>query len=499
MVGTLGDNGWYTSDVTVSWTVTDLESNITGTSDCGSTTLNEDTAATTLTCTATSKGGTSSTSIPLKRDATAPTISDGIFPAPNAAGWNNTDIAVVFTCADNLSGVATCGPNQILVREGAGQSESGTVVDRAGNSASVTMSGINIDKTAPAVNANPAPPANMNGWNNTDVTVSFSGFDALSGIGSCSAPVLLSGEGGGQSASGTCTDMAGNSAGASANGINIDKTAPKAGASVSPSPNIEGWNNAPVTVSFSGADSSGSGIDFCDAAVVLSNEGADQSASGACTDKAGNISAFTTAAGINIDMTAPSISLLAGPENGTSYYFGFVPLSPSELEISVSDNLSGPYLVGIFGYDPSVGTHTMTVIGYDKAGNMSSVSHTYTVLAWRLDGFYQPVDMPTLSPVYNTVKGGSTVPLKFEIFAGADELTDVSAVQSLSTVQVSCTSGAVVDAGETTAIDNTVPLYDLKAGQFVYYWKTPDEAGSCYQVTVKTQDNSLLVAYFKLK
>ena len=47
-------------------------------------------------------------------DLTNPTISGSAFPAPNAAGWNNTDVSVVFTCSDGISGIATCGPNQIL-------------------------------------------------------------------------------------------------------------------------------------------------------------------------------------------------------------------------------------------------------------------------------------------------------------------------------------------------------------------------------------------------
>ncbi len=149
--GTLGDNGWYTSDVNVSWSVSDPESAISSTSGCGPATISADTAGQSFTCTATSLGGTNTQSVTIKRDATAPTISGSASPAPNGSGWNNTDVSVSFTCADNLSGVASCGPNQRLGGEGAGQSASGTAVDHAGNSASDTVSGINIDKTAPSV------------------------------------------------------------------------------------------------------------------------------------------------------------------------------------------------------------------------------------------------------------------------------------------------------------------------------------------------------------
>jgi hypothetical protein len=225
--GTLGNNGWYVSDVTVTWTVTDPESEVTSTSGCGETIIGSDTDGVTLTCTATSAGGTSSESVTIKRDATAPTISGSRSPAANAYGWNNEKVTVSFTCDDELSGVASCEPDVTLTGEGEGQLVTGTAVDRAGNSASATVSGINIDKTPPTATGSASPAANAYGWNNTDVTVSFSGTDALSGIDSCSAPVVLSSEGADQSASGTCTDKAGNvSALATVSGINIDKTPP---------------------------------------------------------------------------------------------------------------------------------------------------------------------------------------------------------------------------------------------------------------------------------
>ena len=56
-------------------------------------------------------------------------------------------------------------------------------------------------------------------------------------------------------------------------------------------------------------------------------------------------------------------------------------------------------------------------------------------IEWTLNGFYQPVDM---NDVYNIVKGGSTVPLKFEIFAGSTELTDIAYIKSLTYAQTAC-------------------------------------------------------------
>lgn len=104
-----------------------------------------------------------------------------------------------------------------------------------------------------------------------------------------------------------------------------------------------------------------------------------------------------------------------------------------------------------------------------------------------------------MNGVYNIVTGGSTVPLKFEIFAGANELTDIAYIKSLTYAQTSCDANITTDEVETTATGGTSLRYDATAGQFVYNWKTPSTAGKCYRVTMTAIDGSTLMAYFKLK
>ena len=186
--GTEGSNGWYVSNVSVEWTVTDPESEVTIDEGCEDTTIDSDTGGVTLICTASSAGGTSSQSVTIKRDATAPTITGSRSPDPNANGWNNTDVTVSFTCDDNLSGVASCSGPVTLSDEGAGQSVTGTAVDNAGNSATATVSGINIDKTAPTITiTTPADGATYT--LNQSVAASYSCSDSLSGVASCTGPV----------------------------------------------------------------------------------------------------------------------------------------------------------------------------------------------------------------------------------------------------------------------------------------------------------------------
>ncbi len=82
---------------------------------------------------------------------TVPTISAGLSPAANLAGWNKTNVNVTYTCADALSGVASCGPNQLLSTEGSAVGYSGTAVDNAGNTSAAVSGTVKIDKTAPTV------------------------------------------------------------------------------------------------------------------------------------------------------------------------------------------------------------------------------------------------------------------------------------------------------------------------------------------------------------
>ena len=74
-----------------------------------------------------------------------PTIAGAIAPAPNAAGWNNTDVTVTFTCTN----ATACQPPASVTTEGANQSVIGNA-SGPGGLASTTVT-VNIDKTAPVV------------------------------------------------------------------------------------------------------------------------------------------------------------------------------------------------------------------------------------------------------------------------------------------------------------------------------------------------------------
>jgi len=108
ITGTLGNNGWYRSAVTVNWSVSDPESAIASSTGCSPTTPTGDTAGVTLTCSATNAVGLS-TSVPItiKLDKTAPVISG--MPASECSLWppdhRLVQVATV-TATDVLSGLA---------------------------------------------------------------------------------------------------------------------------------------------------------------------------------------------------------------------------------------------------------------------------------------------------------------------------------------------------------------------------------------------------------
>ncbi len=108
VTGTFGANGWYTSDVTVSWAVTDAESSVTSATDCDTSTVLADSADAEFTCSATSAGGTSSETVHVHRDATPPGATASASPFPNANGWNSGDVTVHIAGTDATSGIASC-------------------------------------------------------------------------------------------------------------------------------------------------------------------------------------------------------------------------------------------------------------------------------------------------------------------------------------------------------------------------------------------------------
>jgi hypothetical protein len=146
--GTMGLNGWYTSDVAVSFVSADPTSGIThdhhgGAEDsCHGATLTADAASASFTCTATNGAGLSTPlTVTVKRDGTNPIVSYG-----GNAGTYTVSQTIAITCnaADAMSGVAssTCAPISGAAYEFALgiNTFSATASDNAGNHGSASTS-----------------------------------------------------------------------------------------------------------------------------------------------------------------------------------------------------------------------------------------------------------------------------------------------------------------------------------------------------------------------
>ena len=301
----------------------------------------------------------------------------------------------------------------------------------------------------------------------------------------------MSTEGASQSVPGTCTDKAGRAAPASVT-VSIDKTAPTITGAPTSAANGDGWYNSDVSIKWTCVDAL-SGIVACPVNSLISTEGTNMSAGGSVSDRAGN-PASAAITGINLDKTKPTnVAFIGGTANGGIYYYSFVPAAPT---CTANGGLSGLKDCVVSGYSTALGSHTLTATATDRAGNVETATLTYTVNNWTIAGFYQPIDM---DGTLNIVKGGFTVPLKFEILAGNTELTETSAVKGFSAVPVSCSPSSVTDDIEFTTTGGSTLRYDITAGQFVQNWQTPKSSGTCYRATLTTQDGSTKTAYLLLK
>jgi hypothetical protein len=214
VTGTAGTNGWYTSDVHVTWAVTDAQSAITNKTGCDDVTIDQNTAGQTITCTATSTGGTASQHVTIKRDATAPTIT-GSATGPSSNGWFTGDVSISFTASDDISSVSStagCAASQITDTPGA--TFPCTVTNDAGLSASASVS-VKRDATNPLV-AIVGNAGTYTAEQTVNITCSIS--DAMSGVASQSCNGA-SGDAfslglGTHALSASATDAAGNTASA---------------------------------------------------------------------------------------------------------------------------------------------------------------------------------------------------------------------------------------------------------------------------------------------
>ncbi len=390
--------------------------------------------------------------------------------------------------------------------------------DKAGNVEDDSIPGheaaIKIDTVNPSISAHRHPAANAVGWNNGAVALSFDCSDGDSGIRvsppGCPAPVVLSNEGAGQSASGTAYDRVGNQASASVFGINIDLTAPSVSGQATANPNANGWYNGDVTIAWAAQD----GLSGVDPATVPANstitgEGSNLGAGPVSVfDKAGN-EGQGSVSGIKIDRTAPSVSF-ASPAEGAS-----VTTDSVTVTVNASDNLSGVGGVAINGgaatknadgsfsrvVPLACGANALTAVATDKAGHASQQASRSVNRSCHTASYLAPLDSSSASgTVQNTVKYGRVVPVKVHVLnaagvsqGGADIAAPTIQVGRLSGCSASATD-AIEESFDAGAANNNGSSFrwDGTGQQWIYNLDTKAmnlSTSYCYRIDVKLDGN----------
>jgi hypothetical protein len=193
ITGTPGTGGWYTSPVTVTWSVT-AGSTITSPT-CAPQTISANTAAAgvVVTCSATSAGGTATDPVTIKLDLSVPTVVATVPAATGANGWYITDIPVSWTVTGaGPSGIVTTCPSTVVSTETTGTTQACTATTGAGLSASGTTASLKLDKTPPVLTGIPTGLLGNNGWYRSNATVNWTATDNISGVANppCTANTL---------------------------------------------------------------------------------------------------------------------------------------------------------------------------------------------------------------------------------------------------------------------------------------------------------------------
>ena len=257
-----------------------------------------------------------------------------------------------------------------------------TFTYRAGDGAEADQGEVTVtvtDDSGPQAHPTLSPEPNADGWNQSDVTVTWNWADGATGVDTahCTAATVSNGEGE-LTLTATCRDLAGNETTASQI-VQVDKSRPQADPTLSPKPNAGGWNRRNVTVTWNWADgTSGVAPAHCTAETVSSGEG-ELTLTAACRDLAGNEA--TASQDVRIDTSGPTATITA--PTAKHYLQGAVVTA----DYRCADHGSG--IAACTGsvadgapIDTTVpGNHVFTVTARDRAGHESAATVSYIVVA----------------------------------------------------------------------------------------------------------------------
>lgn len=196
--GTLGNNGWYTSDVEVTWTVVDTETAVTSPA-CGPATVNTD-GSSSFTCSATSAGGTTVQNVTVNRDATAPVIATS--PNLTVTATSAAGAVVTYMAATAIDATSPPAINVSCTPVSGSTFAIGTTVvtctanDQAGNEGTASFT-VSVSDTVPPVITSTTPSSGSLWPPNhqmVPVTVSVAATDNVTAAPACTITGVTSNE-----------------------------------------------------------------------------------------------------------------------------------------------------------------------------------------------------------------------------------------------------------------------------------------------------------------
>lgn len=430
-------------------------------------------------------------------DPTPPTASLVVSGAAASNGWY-TAASVSTTGMDTISGVDSA---QVAVDGGAWQvsatlaegthSMVGRVLDRAGNLTLTPAQVVKVDGTSPTLSASVTSGTQVAGWYVTDVTVTATATDAVSGVDLVeyrldggawqTGDELLVPSEGPHTVDFHATDLAGLSATTTLS-FRVDKTAPTITFTPTGTPGSGGWYTSPVTLTITATDAlSGvasveyrldNGSWMLGTSLVLGD--GKHLVEARATDQAGNRSVVTATETIEIqvDTTLPTLSTSLDGKLGLNNWY----VSEVVVSATVSDATSGvaltEYRLDTGAWTPGTsvmattnGAHTVQFRVTDRAGNQATEQRSFQIdQTPPISGFTAPLEAST-----GTLAQGD--------FLLEGQSSD--ATSGLETVQIS------TDEGQTW-----LNLAVSGAGVWRYTWLTNPLENGLYPVLARAQDTA---------
>jgi hypothetical protein len=436
--GTDGSNGWFINDdVTVTTSGSDDVSE--PVSCTGPQTQTDETSGTEFNAQCTNDAGLSTDAAPVtvKLDKTGPTATLTPTGTAGAHGWFTSDVTVTASGDDSISDPVTCSTLQSQRTETTGQVFTGSCTNDAGLSTDADPITVKVDKTGPSATLAPSGILGANGWFTSDVTISTSGSDDISGPATCTADRTQSTETKGQEFDGQCTNDAGLSTDADPISVKVDKTGPSAVLTPTGTAGAHGWFTSNVTITANGDDDISGGV-ICTPAQSQSTETTAQEFDGSCTNGAG-LTTNAAAVTVKVDKTGPTAMLSALGTIGNNGWY----VSDVTVQTTGADSISGP---PVCSNDQSLVTDTAGQSFSGSCTNGAGITTNAPSLTVKRDAT-KPTLSPSVSPNPVILNGSATASASAwdatsGLFSSSCGAVDTSGIGSLKSVLCYATDNA---------------------------------------------------------